>query len=153
MIIDDDGTPGERLVQAVIGRDLDGIRDILDAGFDVDTPVHKRGGHTALHKAVMLGEREVVGFLIENGADVNLPMDSGGTTSLHWAANSGHVEISTLLLDAGADTEALNVDGLTPAGVARCRGYPFLGNLLAGEDLGMAKPDAVDNVVSFRPRL
>lgn len=148
----DGETPGEILVRAVVERDFEGIRAVLDAGFCINTPVHKQSPHTALHKAVMIGEAEVVDVLINAGADVNLPMDSKGTTALHWAAKRGDVEISTQLVDAGADIEARNSQGLTPAGVARSRGYRFLGDKLAGEKIAVPTVEG-DNVVSFRPRL
>jgi hypothetical protein len=71
------------------------------------------GARTLLHSLVdwpghRAGAPELLGVLIEFGADVNAPF--GGPqhdeTPLHWAASADDVVMVDALLDAGADLEA-----------------------------------------------
>jgi ankyrin repeat protein len=56
---------------------------------------------------------ELVRFLIEQGADVNLA-DTGGCTALHFAVIDFRKEVSRLLLECGADPNAQDDSGWTP---------------------------------------
>jgi ankyrin repeat protein len=51
---------------------------------------------------------QIVGMLIEAGADPNAPGDtsSPSETPLHWAASSDDVDVAAALIDGGADIEA-----------------------------------------------
>ena len=53
------------------------VRLLLDHGADVDRP--SRGGHRALHSAAFFAHPEVMGLLIERGADVLVRDLEGGT--------------------------------------------------------------------------
>jgi ankyrin repeat protein len=62
-------------------------------------------GTTALHWAVRGGQRDLVAFLIENGADVNRvgrKFDPAGETPLQTAMQRGHDEVADLLRAKGA---------------------------------------------------
>src|SRR4029078_222349 len=62
----------------------------------------------------MAGERSIVAFLIERGADVNRG-DDYGWTKLHQAAYGNDCELARLLLAAGARTDLFaRGDGGTP---------------------------------------
>ena len=87
------------------------------------------GDFTPLHDAVLSGARvEVVGALLDQGADVNARYDNrfsrwNGWTPLHMAANRGvHLTIESLL-DRGADIEARNAEGATPLHIAALYGH------------------------------
>ncbi|MBN1834226.1 MAG: ankyrin repeat domain-containing protein [Spirochaetales bacterium] len=67
--------------------------------------------------AVRTGNRAGVDFLIDMGAEVDLP-DRGGATALHAAVSAGREEIARILLHAGADPEAREAGGRTPLHVA-----------------------------------
>jgi len=62
-------------------------------------------GWTALHRAAIGGNKEIVELLIANGADVNAKSEFG-TTPLHSAGHRGHKEITKLLITNGADVNA-----------------------------------------------
>jgi ankyrin repeat protein len=64
-------------------------------------------GGTPLHWAVLGGQKDVVEFLLDNGADVNF-QDIGCNTPLHMAAYRGYKEIAALLLARGAEVNAAN---------------------------------------------
>lgn len=57
--------------------DLDGIKELLDSGTDVN--FRDIDDRTALHVAACQGSSDVVKVLLENGAQVN-PQDRWGST-------------------------------------------------------------------------
>jgi ankyrin repeat protein len=63
--------------------------------------------------AASLGNREMLEFLIANGAKVNAP-DPFGRTGLHVAAGEGRADIVTSLLERKADVHAKDKYGQTP---------------------------------------
>ena len=75
-------------------------RLLLDHGADID-PVDEEYRSTPLGFASRWGQREMVAFLLERGADAN---ESGAqwATPLAWARKKGHTDIETDLLQAGA---------------------------------------------------
>jgi ankyrin repeat protein len=58
-----------------------------------------------LQAAAAQGHTEIVGILLEKGADINAAGGRYGS-SLQAAAAEGHTEIISILLDKGADTIA-----------------------------------------------
>lgn len=58
------------------------------------------------------GHIELVKFLLESGADLNM-VDDDGWTPLHYASRHGNFEIIELLLDLGADINIKNEKGYT----------------------------------------
>ena len=64
----------------------------------------------ALIQVASEGRGEVVGWLLEHGADISA-RDEDGLTALHWAAEQGHWEVVDLLLKSGADVNAKSLDG------------------------------------------
>ena len=57
---------------------------------------------TPLHAASLHGHKDVVKFLVQNGADLN-SNDNWNCTALHNAAGAGHLQIVDLLCQAGAN--------------------------------------------------
>ena len=75
---------------------------------------HADSGFTALmYAAGMGGDAEMVGWLLDNGADANLG-DSRGRLPLWEAAHYGRAEAMELLLDGGAGVNGADVWGLAP---------------------------------------
>jgi len=77
---------------------------IDEKGFDVNVlKAGERGSHsTPMHGAAAYGHPEMVKYLIDKGADVNIANDFGYTPIL-GAASGGNVEGIQYLIDAGAD--------------------------------------------------
>lgn len=74
-------------------------------------------GRFPLEMAAQTGQTDIVKFLLEKGADVNL--NRGGATALHMAAiYGGKTEVITLLLENGADINARTGNGYTPLNLA-----------------------------------
>lgn len=69
--------PGVRLMYLANEADLDGIRELLDSGIDVN--FRDIDNRTALHIAACQGLTDVVALLLQRGAEVD-PKDRWGST-------------------------------------------------------------------------
>ncbi len=76
------------------------IKQLIIGGHDVNQRDEKYG-FTPLHQAVFFGHREIVEFLIAEGADVNAK-NNAGSTPLYLAKGKGHHAIAELLVQHGA---------------------------------------------------
>ena len=72
-------------------------------------------GHSPFQYACSKGYKDIVEFLLENGADPNI-RDNRNDTPLHRLASIGRVEILKLLLESGGklNLDAQNREGNTP---------------------------------------
>ncbi len=75
-------------------------------------------GLEPLHRAVRDGNREMVEFLVQNGAPLDTPDGLQGWTPLHHAARLGYVGIVKVLLARGAATSLPDRRGQTPLHLA-----------------------------------
>jgi truncated hemoglobin YjbI len=73
---------------------------------------------TALHMAARRGNADVIGALLDEGADIEA-RDSMGDTPLRRAVNCDKVDAAKLLLARGADAGSQGSRGLTPRLAAR----------------------------------
>jgi cytohesin len=112
--------PPATLLESVDVVDLQGIKDFLAKGVDVNA---KDGTLAPLHLAAFRGYTEVVELLVAAGADVNAKIQERffGGTPLTRAAYGGHKEIVELLISNGADVNAKNEDDETPLDFAIIR--------------------------------
>ncbi|KAJ6559966.1 ankyrin repeat-containing domain protein, partial [Mycena capillaripes] len=69
-------------------------------------------GWTPLHFAATNGHTQIVRFLVERHANVNLP-EKGELTPVHIAARDGHADIVRLLVDHRADVNSRENEGWT----------------------------------------
>ncbi len=97
--------------EAVLEGDLEAVRQLIEAGADVNErePI---GGSSPLITAATFGRTEAAKALIEAGADVN-QRNTEGSTALLTAALFCRTEIVQALLDAGADKSIRNEMGST----------------------------------------
>ena len=72
-----------------------------------------RRGYPALHYAGVAGHPELVGWLLDSGAELNSEWESG-KTALWDAAYWGRPDVVELLLSRGAETETYYNGGATP---------------------------------------
>ena len=77
------------------------------------TERHPVFGLTTLSWASLAGSKDIVGMLLEKGADVHW-RSADGHTALHGAAFLGRYEVTQLLLDSGADMNAPSLAGERP---------------------------------------
>ncbi|MDF1567262.1 MAG: ankyrin repeat domain-containing protein [Spirochaetaceae bacterium] len=83
----------------------------LDAGFSPS--LRDSAGVPILNQAVRLGYHQLVGPLLDAGADIDSEAEDRGTTPLMDAAASGHTELILRLVDMNAELEHMSRDGQT----------------------------------------
>ena len=93
-------------IDAVKNRDSLAMSLLLEAGMDVNTSVD---GQTGLMVAVVSGAHEMIGLLLEEGADITVT-DRQGNTVLHAARDA---EAISLLVESGANVNAQSRAGET----------------------------------------
>jgi hemoglobin len=94
------------------------VRALLERSSARVNAVHGVKRCTALHMAARRGNVEVIGALLDGGADIEA-RDSTGDTALRRAVNCNKVEAARLLLERGADPHSKGSRALTPALAAR----------------------------------
>ncbi|BBH01025.1 Integrin-linked protein kinase family [Prunus dulcis] len=91
--------PRVKLMYLANEADLDGVKELLDSGIDVN--FKDIDDRTALHVAACQGLTDVVSLLLERGADVD-PKDRWGSTPLADAIYYKHNDVIKLLEKRGA---------------------------------------------------
>ena len=97
-----DGTTA--LHWAVHWNDVESARLLLRAG--ANPMARNRFGATPLSEAALSGSAELVGALLEAGADAKALTTADGETVLMTAARAGNVDAVRMLIDRGADVNA-----------------------------------------------
>ncbi|HMK23099.1 MAG TPA: ankyrin repeat domain-containing protein [Terriglobales bacterium] len=110
----------DALGQAAAAGDLQKVKDLLNAGVDINGK-DSQDGQTALMRAVASGNKEVTRLLLQNFAYVNAT-DMQGRTALTFAAGIGHPEFIKALRAKGADPNIADKDGQTPLMEAAANG-------------------------------
>jgi ankyrin repeat protein len=101
------GTEMTALEAAVDDQQVQLVRDLFQAGADVNQTASGDESRTALQRAVGMGHLELIEILLEMGADVNVPAAyNKGATALQIAAIQGYLGIAQRLLEKGADPNA-----------------------------------------------
>jgi ankyrin repeat protein len=110
--------------------DLDTVRKLV-GGDRVLVNAFAADGFYALGLAAFFGHREIVEFLLKNGADVKMAArNAQKVTALHGAVARRDVEIAKMLLEAGADPNARQERGFVPLHDAAANGNAALVELL-----------------------
>ena len=99
------------LFAAIMARDVERVRELLDAGANVN---EQEGANpmTPLHWAALYASAASVALLLRRGASVHA-RTIDGDTALHFAAISGRTANAELLIEAGAALGA-QMRGRTP---------------------------------------
>ncbi|KAL5071427.1 hypothetical protein RYX36_022314 [Vicia faba] len=109
---------GRLACYAVEKKDIKLLKDIAQYGGDVK---EASNGTTALHLAVGQGNVEMVKFLVEQGADVDL-QDSFGWTARDYADHQCHEEIQNIFKEIEKDDKAPHVIPPKPNSEGSCIG-------------------------------
>ncbi|MFD0313935.1 ankyrin repeat domain-containing protein [Streptomyces flavalbus] len=117
------------LMAAVSAGDTDQVRELLDAGAEVDARYPMLNGfndaHTPLLVAARDGHGEIVRLLLAAGADINAVEPCFGAVPLHKAVYNGHADITADLVahdDIDLDFQGAT-NGYTPLHDALWHGY------------------------------
>jgi ankyrin repeat protein len=130
------------------------VQLLVQCGVNVNSS-GSRDEWTPLHNAIENYQIDVVAYLLENGAELDLP-DQQGNTALHWAIDIEvdswqqdyrpgkpiEIAITTLLINKGANLNAKNNRGQTPLDWAVDMGHHQAAALLrsAGAQQGFDLP-------------
>jgi ankyrin repeat protein len=93
-----------------------------------------------LFRAVSVGQKSIVEFLLDHGADV-AGDDGTGNTPLHMAASNGSQDIVSLLLSRNANVNASNKEGSTPLHLAVEHGRTSIVKELLAHDAAVNAQD------------
>jgi len=124
----------DELFRAVITRNPIEVKNLIEAGIDVDAQT--KDGATALMLASRTGHSEITRMLMEAGAEVNT-QDHNGFTALMIASAQGHIVVVRMLIEVRADVNARTEEGDTAFSIAHSEGHTDISRLLM--DAG-AKP-------------
>ncbi|KAJ8973366.1 hypothetical protein NQ317_018843 [Molorchus minor] len=100
-------------------------------------------GQNLLIIASILGDCDVVEFLLENNVDVNVS-DYWGCTPLHYAASRGYQDILLLLVNSGANVNAIDNEKNSPLHLACNYGHEN-----SAKGLIYSSPEVELNVSNF----
>jgi ankyrin repeat protein len=109
---------GESVYHAAEMNHTECLELLVAHGADISFahPVYK---NTALYFLADIDARpDGVQWLLEHGADPNVPSGELGATPLHRVASNGNAEQARLLIKHGADVNAIRTDGRTPFALA-----------------------------------
>lgn len=101
---------------------------LIESGVDIEAK-DPGSGASALHYAVMKDNIDLVGLMLQRGADVNSRTRSG-TTPLHTAVLYGRLEVAQLLIEKGAEVDARSTSGATPLSIAEAANLKPLSRML-----------------------
>ena len=109
------------MCDAAENGDLETLKRLLEAGHDVNQRdgVWKR---TPLMWAAVKGHTVCVGYLLQNGARLNLE-DRERRTALHLAADGGYLEVIKRLVEVGHDVNQRDEEERTPLILAAMKGH------------------------------
>jgi len=116
------------LHRACIANHFPVFRLLIDFGGDVNAKSAVTE-YTPLHHAAQHGHTQLVQYLLEQGAYLDVPshefncLTCNGWTPLHFAADNGHLEAVKQLLDTGAEIDILSSGKETPCSMAAEHGH------------------------------
>jgi ankyrin repeat protein len=96
-------------------------------------------GETALFKASERGHTDIVAFLIDKGANVNVQTNVTKRTPLMYAVLKRRQDTAKLLLEKGADPNISDLQGITAWRIAQVSRQPEMMKML---EAAGAKPPA-----------
>ncbi|KAF4521454.1 hypothetical protein B566_EDAN001751 [Ephemera danica] len=100
---------GFDIVKATQYGALDRCRELIEAGYDVNTPDAETV--TLLHWAAINNRKEIIKYYINLGAVVDAIGGELQSTPLHWATRQGHLGAVVLLMQYGADPSLRDGEG------------------------------------------
>ncbi len=89
----------------------EGKNDVLELFLEGGMDINTLDDGTALTSAVLVNQKKTVDFLLQRGANPNLPSYMG--SPLYIASRSGYYDIAVKLIQAGAEAEYVKNDGST----------------------------------------
>lgn len=119
--------------------DIEAAKMFISEGININAC--DKEGQSALMRASLFGHTDMVGLLLEKGADIKIRSKETQSTALMEAVAGNHVDVIRLLAQNGADVNERDVLNRTPLHVECMWGFVEVADLLI--ELG-AKTDALD---------
>jgi len=101
----------DTLAEKVVFQDIEGLKELLASGMDVDARSEQTGGTVLMLACSYQDFENVIELLLENGADVHA-RSNDGRTALIWAA-ARSLQAVEMLLEREADVNVTANDGMT----------------------------------------
>lgn len=105
------------------------VRFLILKSADVNAPSQNGFQVYPLHSAVANNHLDIVQYLIDAGAKINI-VQKMGLTPLHSAAQNGNIEMIILLLEHGADITIKMEGGKLAADLAEEKGFKEIAEIL-----------------------
>ncbi|XP_063956306.1 death-associated protein kinase 1-like isoform X1 [Lytechinus pictus] len=102
---------------AVEEGNLHGIKELVENLTTYDPDQKNKHGETALHLAAGYGHVDIIRYLQDKGATIDVA-DKHGDNAVYWAARQGQIAAMSFLKDQGCRLDAQNKTGETPLHVA-----------------------------------
>ncbi|XP_059497240.1 B-cell lymphoma 3 protein-like isoform X2 [Stegostoma tigrinum] len=103
---------------------LECLRALLAGGHErVDLEIRNYEGYTPLHVSVISYQKEIVEFLLDQGADIDAVDIKSGKTPLVHAVENNSIDMVTLLLQHGANVNLQTYSGNTALHCCSGRGF------------------------------
>jgi ankyrin repeat protein len=112
---------GQTALYSAMPRHMAVIDAFLENGVDLASA--SENGISPLHMATIAGNTDIIKFLLEKGADINLPSELTGSSALLMASSRGKLDIVRFLLSREADTGSKNLDNRTALYLAANEGH------------------------------
>ena len=100
------------LANKVIEKDFNGMDELFKTGMDINMQDKSSGVTVLMIASAYPHYKDVLEFLLNRNADVNIKSNEG-KTALIWAVSASDENVK-LLLSKGADANAKTNDGMTP---------------------------------------
>jgi ankyrin repeat protein len=124
----------QKLIEAAKSGNLDEVQALLSMPIPPNIDAVNNDGCTALMLAAFEGHTEVVGILIEHGANVDAvdvnAVGNNACTALMVAIMEGHTETAKMLIESGANVNAVGKWGLIALIIAASDGHTEIVDLL-----------------------
>ena len=109
------------VIEAVLDQDIDALQRLWQKD-RLRYQDRGRQGRTALIAAAMIGDREILDYLMTKNALLEAS-DDYGNTALHYGATQGYENVVATLIAAGADIDATNNNGEVALFMATRQGH------------------------------
>jgi ankyrin repeat protein len=97
----------QEIFDAVKKNDVEKVKELIEKD-SRQIQAKDRQGYALLNSACNLGHIEIINFLIDKGADINLLAGRLDLTPLMECARTGNLGVAKLLVEKGADVQIIN---------------------------------------------
>jgi ankyrin repeat protein len=106
-----------KLMCAAMDNDMITAERLIALGINVNE--QDRRGLSPLMYAALNNHPDMISFLLDNGADINMTDKMAGSTALIWAASANNLGAAQKLIERGADRNIMDQHNMTAFDYAR----------------------------------